>query len=244
MSGNPKHIGLNEALREQFKALSSTTQKIVHDTNNYYGVIQGYLSLIEMGVTTDQDIGKYLPPMYEALKLGIELNKKLGAFYQSSDLMYHTISLPEVAQKAIGAFEEIHSICPQLNIAEDIGDVVLDINGVNTILTNMCLLAKKCGTGSQLTISHTNLSCEDIARMILPAEEDAYIGIELDTPVSDNFPGDSLDYFAPFSISDDSQNDVGLALIFNIASNHHGTIDLNMTERRLILSIYLHEFAD
>lgn len=243
MSGNSKPIGLNRALREQYKALSSVTQKIVHDTNNYYGVLQGYLSLIEMGVNAGQDIGKYLPPMYDALKSGIDLNKRLSAFYQSSDLIWHTISLPDVAREVIGAFEEIHSTVPQLNIAEDIADVALDINGVNTILTSMCLLAKKCGADSQLTISHSTLSREDIEQMILPADEDVYIGFELDTPVSDHFPGDSLDFLVPFKISDDPQNDVGLALIFNIASNHHGTIDLKMTGRRLILSIYLHDLT-
>ncbi len=243
MSVKSKDIGLNVALRSQFKAMGSLAQKIVHDTNNYYGVIQGYLSLIEMGVDAGQDIAKYLPPMYETLNSGIDLNKKLRAFYQASDPMFHTISLPEVARDALRAFKKVHSIAPQLNIAKDIGNVALDINGVNTILASLCLLAKECGTGSELSIAHANLSREEIERMILPADEDVYIGFELDTPVSDSFLEDSLDFLTPFRISDDPQNDIGLALIFNIASNHHGTIDLNITGHRLILSVYLHDLA-
>ena len=73
-------ITLNESVRRKVQALQAFARKIAHDTNNFYSVLQGYISLIAMSVTSDRDLQKFLLPIVNVLHAQLREHKTIEFF--------------------------------------------------------------------------------------------------------------------------------------------------------------------
>jgi len=118
-------------------------RKIIHDTNNCYGIIQGYLSLLEMESADDENLRKFLPPMKDALQSGIDLNKRLAEFYRPSQEMVIEVDLASITREVCATFAQEHDFAVEVMVSGKPKPILLNEPAIRALVGNLCSLAKK-----------------------------------------------------------------------------------------------------
>jgi signal transduction histidine kinase len=220
-------------------ALQSLTRKIVHDTNNYYGILQGYISLMETTAAGDEILAKYLPPMKEALQAGIDLNKRLSAFYRESPVLVADTDLTAVVREECAAFASEHGFRVEVVSQEVIEPIPLDEPAVRSLVGNLCLLAMKTGTtDARLELTLMHLGDEDLAGMVLDSRPGGYLCLLIAVSLADYPQVEATEFLNPFALEPDHSGELGLALLVSLLQNHGGNLDVTIRDHLLSMAIY------
>ncbi|UCD37441.1 MAG: hypothetical protein JSW54_11510 [Fidelibacterota bacterium] len=241
MKASPEQqITINESIRRKMHALQTMTRKIAHDTNNYYGIIQGYFSLLETPSADNDLLQKYLPAMKEALLSGIELNQRLARFYRESQGMVAPADLVAVAGEVCAAFKQEHNFTAQVVARKDVEPVLLDESAFRSLIENLCLLARKTGTDpAVMELAPVQLEDEAVAAMVLDSRPGRYIRLLMTISLADFPQTEDTEFLNPFFIDPHRSEDLGLALLYSFLRNHHGNLDVTLQDHDLTLAIYL-----
>lgn len=242
MTSHEHRLTLNESIRARFQALQGMARRIVHDANNYYGIIQGYISLIEANLAGHEMIDKYLPPMKDALQSGIDFNKRLAAFYRESQPMVSEIDLPLVAQEVCENYRREHDFAVEVRTVKAPGQVA--VNGqVFRILTNgLCQLAQHTRTlPALITIDQVELPEKDIRAMVFESHPGTYAAVTVKLSLEQNTPAAVIACLDPFTLNSEGSGDLGLALLYNHLRNHQGNLDVSRRGDSLSIALYYPE---
>lgn len=232
-------ITLNESIRRKVHALQTMVQKIVHDTNNYYGILQGYLSLLGANLADDENLRKFLSPMEEALRTGIALNKRLAEYYRASQVMLVDVDLAAVVGEACSAFAREHDFAVDLSVASDLEPLLLEETAVRSLVANLCLLAKETKTSPAcLELAPIELEEKDIAAMVLDSQPGPYVRLQTTVSLAGYSQEEETEFLNPFAISIDHAKDLGLALLFSTLLNNGGNLDVAIQDQCITLAIY------
>lgn len=232
-------ITLNESVRRKVHALQSLARKIAHDTNNYYSVLQGYISLIEMRGTSDQELQKFLPPMKDALDSGIALNRVLATYYRPAQVMVVPVDLAQLAREECENFEKTYKFTVTANVGGRLEPVSLEEPAVRSVVRNLCLLAQVTKTPkARLELSSAELDDDTIKGMVLESRSGTYICMRLTVTLVDYPQQEETEFLNPFVLSLDQKQDPGPAMIFQVMQNHGGNLDITSQDQKLTMSLY------
>jgi hypothetical protein len=228
MASQEHNISLNESIRTRFQALQGMARRIVHDANNYYGIIQGYISLIEANLPGHEMIDKYLPPMKEALQSGIDFNKRLAAFYRESQPMVAEIDLPLVVQEVCEAHRREHDFAVEVRTVTAPGRVAVDEPVFRILIDGFCKLAQHTKTApARITIDQVELPEKDLRAMVFESPPGLYAAVTVDFSLEQNTPEAVVACLDPFALNSESPKDLGLALLYNHLRNHSGNLNVS-----------------
>ncbi len=232
-------VTLNESIRRKIHALQTMARKIVHDTNNYYGILQGYLSLLKMKSADDENLRKFLPPMMEALQSGIDLNKRLAEFYRPSLEMVIEVDLASVTREVCAIFAQEHDFPVEVIVSGKPKPIHLNEPAIRALVGDLCLLAMKSGTSpAKVELAPVELDEAAIAAMVLDCQLGPYLCLRTTISLADYPQEEDTEFFNPFALEQDYHSGLGLALLCNILRNHGGNLDIASRDRHLTLNIY------
>ncbi|MFC1483524.1 hypothetical protein ACFL5M_03060 [Candidatus Neomarinimicrobiota bacterium] len=227
MVSHEHSVTLNESIHSRFQALQGMARRIVHDANNYYGIIQGYVSLIEANLAGHDMLDKYLPPMKEALQSGIDFNKRLADFYRESQPMVAEIDLPLVVQEVCEAFAVEHDFAVAVRTVKAPGRVALDEPVLRILIEGLCKLTQYAKTDPALiTIDQVELPEKDIRAMVFESHPGRYAAVTMELSLEQNTPETVIACLDPFALNSESSKNLGLALLYNHLRNHHGNLNV------------------
>ena len=232
-------LTLNESIRRKVHALQSMTRKLVHDTNNYYGILQGYFSLLESTASSDENLAKYLPPMKEALQAGIDLNRRLAAFYRETPAMVADTDLASVVREACTAFTDAHDFQVEVISDDALEPLPLDKTAVRSLVGDLCMLVMKAGTAHpRLVLTAMHLGEEPLAGMVLESRPGDYVRLEICISLADYPQAEETEFLNPFALNPDHREGLGLALLISNLQNHGGNLDVSLADHLLTMAIY------
>ena len=247
MTSRQPCLTLNESIRARFEALQCMARRIVHDGNNYYGILQGYISLLEANLSGHEMVDKYLPPMKEALQSGIDFNKQLAVFYRESQPMVAEIDLPLV----------VREVCEHCRRELDLEVEVVTGNGPDRVsvdeplfrilIENLCKLALHTQTRpARLNVSWIRLAGNDIQTMVFDGSPGMYAEISMQFSLAQHTPDAVINCLNPFAFNDETSNsrDLGLALLYNHLRNHQGNLDISHDGDSLRIALFYPERKD
>jgi hypothetical protein len=233
---------LNESLHSRFQALHCMARRIVHDTNNYYGILQGYISLLEANLPGEELIEKYLPPMKEALQAGIDFNKRLAEFYRESQPMLTEIELPVVVQEVGESYRRAHDLEVDVTIEKEPGIVAVNEPIFRILMEGLCKLAQYTHTRPvRFIIDHVKLPEKDIRAMVFESQPGAYAVISVEYSLEQNTPEAVVACMNPFGFESEHSQDLGLALLYNHLRHHQGNLDVRRSGDSLGIALYYPE---
>lgn len=245
MSSRQYRLTLNESLRTRFQALQGLARRIVHDTNNYYGILQGYISLLEANLTGHEMIDKYLPPMKEALETGIDFNKRLAEFYRESQPIVAAVDLSLVAREVCEAYRREHDIEVDINTENAPGSVAIDEPIFRILINGLCKLARHTQTRpARITIDRVELPATDIRAMVFESHPGIYAVVSAEFSLEQNTPEEVVACLNPFGFNSENCGDLELALMYNHLQNHHGNLDVTHQGDFLRIALFYPERKD
>ena len=232
-------ITLNESIRRKVLALQSLARKIAHDTNNFYSVLQGYISLIEMKVTTEQELQKFLLPMKDAIDSGIALNRVLATYYRPAQVMVVPVDLAQLANEECENFKKTHEFIVKAIVEGQLKLVTLEEPAIRSVVRNLCLLAQVTKTPqARLELSAAELDEDTLKGMVLESRAGPYICMRLTVSLVDYPQQEETEFLNPFALTLDQKKDPGPAMIFQVMQNHGGNLDITSQDRKLTMSLY------
>jgi hypothetical protein len=242
MASQDHNITLNESIRSRFQALQGMARRIVHDANNYYGIIQGYISLIEANLAGHDMLDKYLPPMKEALQSGIDFNKRLADFYRESQPMVAMIDLPLVVQEVCETFGAEHDFAVAVRTVKAPGHVALDEPMLRILIHRLCTLVQHTRTlPALITINQVELPEKDIRAMVFESHPGMYAAVTVELSLEQNTPETVIACLDPFALNSESSKDLGLALLYNHLRNHNGNLNVIHRGDTITLTLFYPE---
>ncbi len=232
-------VSLNQALRRKDHALRQLIRKVVHDSNNFYGVLHGYISLFEMSSLDKDALEKYLPPMKDALQAGIKLNTSLAAYYRVVSPMRIDRDLSALANEVCTRQATEHNFTVAVTAEEDLPPVSVEEPSVRAMLANLCLLAEETATvDAGLQLDSRRLDAAQLAGMVLDGQPGDYLRLQLTITTAKFDQEDVTEFLNPYQISPDRNADLGLGLLLPVLRNHGGNLDLSLNDKQLTLAIY------
>ena len=232
-------VTLNESIRRKVHALQTMAQNIVHDTNNYYGILQGYLSMLEMKSGDDENLRKFLPPMKEALQSGIDLNKRLVEFYRLGQEMITDVDLAAAAREVCATFARDQEFTVDVIVSGELKPVPLNEAAIRSLVGDLCLLAKETGTSpAQLELAPAELEEAAIAAMVLESRPGPYLRLRITISLADYPQEEETEFLNPFALEQDYSSGLGLALLHNTLQNHGGNLDVASQDKYITLNLY------
>ncbi|UCH62372.1 MAG: hypothetical protein JSU77_11290 [Fidelibacterota bacterium] len=233
-------ITLNESIRYKVHALQILARKIIHDTNNYYGILQGYLSLLEMQLSDDEDLRKFLPPMNQALRSCVELNKRLAESYRPSQVMVTEVDLASITREVCATFSQEHDFAIEVIVSGKPEPILLNEPAIRALVGDLCSLARKTGTSpAKLELAPAGLEEAAITAMVLQSQPGHYLRLRTTISLADYGQEEDIVFFDPFAFEPDDSLGLMLALLYNTLQNHGGNLDITNHDKRLTLNIYL-----
>lgn len=232
-------VTLNESIRRKVHALQTMAQNIVHETNNYYGILQGYLSMLEMKSEDDENLRKFLPPMKEALQSGIDLNKRLAEFYRLGQEMITDVDLAAAAREVCATFARDQEFTVDVIVSGELKPVPLNEAAIRSLVGDLCLLAKETGTSpAQLELAPAELEEAAIAAMVLESRPGPYLRLRITISLADYPQEEETEFLNPFALEQDYSSGLGLALLHNTLQNHGGNLDVASQDKYITLNLY------
>ncbi len=229
---------LNSSVRRTWEALKTLSRKILHDTNNVYGAIQGYLSLLDMAGTRDKQLARYLSAMQEALDTGMTRNKALAAFYREQQVMVIAIEPLETARKAAAGSAAGLEIQPSVTADTDLPPLQVEEPAFQDLIDLLCFLAQQTGSVEpDISLMQAELDAAQIAAMVMESNPGAYLQISMTIDTA-GLNGDMTGFLQPYRMSVDPEADLGVGRLLPILANHNGNLDLIQDNGGLQLNMY------
>ncbi len=232
-------ITLNESIRRKVQAVQALARKIAHDTNNFYSVLQGYISLMEMRPASDQEFQKFLPPMKDAIDSGVALNRVLATYFRPAQVMVAPVDLALLAREECENFKQTYKFTVQAIVEGPLEPVSLEEPAVRSMVRNLCLLAQATKTPkARLELSTAELDDDSIKGMVLESRSGSYICMRLTVTLADYPQQEETEFLNPFVLSLDPKKDPGPAMIYQVMQNHGGNLDITSQDPKLTVALY------
>lgn len=232
-------ITLNESIFRKINALQTIARSIVHKTNNYYGIIQGYLSMLEIKPTSNENVRKFLPPMKEALQSGIALNKRLAEFYRPSQEITAKVDLAAVVREVCTAFTQKENFALKVVVSGDFEDIPLNETTIKSLIGDLCHLAKITGTSpAQIELAPVDLEAETTTTLVMESQPGPYVRLRTALSLADYPQKEETEFLNPFANEYEYSSELGLALLWIALQNHGGNLDVTARDEHIIIDLY------
>ena len=238
-ASNRTSISLNESISRKVHALQTLMRKLVHDTNNYYGIIQGYVSLLEARPGDEAAARKYLPPIKEALQEGIALNRRLAAFYRSDPGVMTETDPADTVREVCATYAGEHGFSMEVKVRGDLEPVMLNGPSLRSLVANLCFLVEKTRTiPAVLELETVQLDAKQIGGMALDSPPGGYLRLQTSVSLAEYSQEEETELLNPFALDPVDPKDMGLSLIYSSVLSHGGNLDVTLRDKLLTLALY------
>lgn len=238
MPTDSNSISLNRNTARTWLALKRLSQKLVHDNNNIFGALQGYISLLELSPDGSEALPKYLPSMQEALDSGMVRTKALSTYYRLTQVMKIEADPHALASAAVEQFAATNGFEVALDSTADLSSLRLDEPAFSKIILLLChLLMAADSADPSIVMSKQNLSSEELDQYVMESAAGDYLCLTVRADTGQLHTEPDL-IFEPFQMPIDGDGYLGMAEILSIISNHEGNLDLQMEQEQLTLNIF------
>lgn len=216
---------------QKLESLGTLAGGIAHDFNNILGVIMGYSALLKDGSLDDAGARRSTEAIERASERGAGLVSQLLTFARKSETVFASVSVNEIVRDALSLLYETfpRTIRIESNLNEDIPMVTGDVTQLHQVLMNLCINARDAmPDGGSVVITTALVADENVppklnregrSRYVALTVRDSGVGMDEET---------KRQIFDPFFTTKEAGKGtgLGLALVYSIASNHGGSVDV------------------
>lgn len=238
---------LEEKLRQSQKmeAVGQLAGGVAHDFNNILTVIQGNVSLLQMGGMPDEEVAAALGEVMDAAERGGALTQQLLTFSRRQLIQLRDLDLNTVVTRMTNMLKRLigEDITLRTELSPEVIGVRADVGMLEQVLLNLVVNARDAmRKGGQLVIRTSRVQIQEAST--LPPH--GRIGVFARIDVVDTGMGISQDLlpriFEPFFTTKavGKGTGLGLATAFGIVQQHNGWMHVDSEpERGSTFSIYL-----
>ncbi len=238
---------LDTQLKQSHKmeAIATLAGGIAHQFNNALVGITGNIELLEMDLSDNGRIEKYIEPMKASVSWMSHLTNQLLAYARGGKYQPRTISLSDFVKDTLPLLK--HSIDPTIQIE---ADLQFDICNIEADVTQMqMMLSAVVINAVEALEGEGNIRVLTREEEIVPRYPDIKPGQYVCLIVEDN--GRGMDdatrdrIFEPFFTTKLQGRGLGMAAVYGIVRNHNGWISVDSAlGRRTVIRIYLPAIKD
>jgi two-component system cell cycle sensor histidine kinase/response regulator CckA len=215
----------------RMEALGTLAGGIAHDFNNILAIIITHTALIERRHSEPAILARALDALRQAVRRGSVLARQVLTFANRADIKLEAVNVAQLIAGVASMISE--SLAPNISLKTDVApDLPLlsaDEGQLHRSLLNLCMNANEAmPEGGELTIDARRRSEESMKEQFPDASATDYVVIS----VSDTGVGIDEEtrrhIFEPFysKKARGKATGLGLALVFGVANNHGGLIDV------------------
>lgn len=209
---------------ENLEFCARIVSKIVHDSNNILGAIEGYVSFIENQLEENENVKSDLKEIEKAVLRHSDLNKKLLSFARRYNLSYEKIDSKEFFKN----FLEFENSNCKINLKIEDADFYANRNQLKELIFE---LLKNSIEANNKNLIEIEISFKKIENFI-------------EIKISDNgcgIPAENMGkIFEPFFTTKGNSIGLGLSIVYGIVVRHKGKIKVESTlNEGTIFSVYI-----
>ncbi|MGD9210374.1 MAG: PAS domain S-box protein [Desulfobacteraceae bacterium] len=238
---------LNEAQR--LEAITTLAAGVAHNFNNLLMSIQGYVSLLSMGLESDHPNFQRLKAIENHINKGSELTLQLLSYANVTYNPAHKVNINEIIKNALSVYKMTHK---QIYIfeqySEAIHDVTVDRKQMEHVLMNLFKNAVQAmPSGGKLYLETENVVLGEAFVKAYGRNPGTYVkvsirdtGIGMDKPTQERI-------FEPFFTTQNlgMATGLGLAAVYGVIKKHKGIIDVKSEKNQgTTFTIYLPSKAE
>lgn len=235
---------LEEQLRQaqKMESIGTLAGGIAHDFNNILGIILGYSSLLESGISDPQKAAHSIDTIKKAVQRGADLVRQLLTFARKDEPSFSAIDINglvfELTKMLKQTFPKNISIENVLH--ENLHAIIADSSQLHIALLNLCINARDAivadskiidGHGGKLTLETGLTSSKELRQKFSDASASEYIFIRI------NDTGVGMDeetrcrIFEPFFTTKElgKGTGLGLSVVYGVVNSHKGFVDVDST---------------
>lgn len=216
---------------QKIDSIGNLAGGVAHDFNNILASILGAASIIRRRVSTSQPLAKYVEIIETASRRGSSLTRQLLTFARKTETFTKPVNINAIIQETLQLFER--SVSKEITVRTDLTDETTLVNGdegqIQQALLNLFLNARDAmPDGGTLAVS-TRVTVADAhtPSQFLSFKPGPFVLIT----VSDTGTGIRREIqnriFEPFFTTKDQGTGLGLSVLYGVAQNHGGFINLD-----------------
>ncbi|MFZ1202017.1 MAG: ATP-binding protein, partial [Desulfobacterales bacterium] len=228
---------LEEQLQQaqKLEAIGTLAGGIAHDFNNLLMSIQGYVSLMLLGIYPSHPFHNWLKNIEERIQSGARLTSQLLGYARKGRYEVKPLSLNRIIRETTEAFGRVkRDIVIESNLDENIPGIRADKGQIEQVLLNLFVnAADAMPEGGRLTIDTTVKNRKQMKGGLYKPKAENYIQMTVsDTGIGMDKQTQSR-IFEPFFTTKEmgSGTGLGLASAYGIVKAHGGYIDVASTEQ-------------
>ncbi|MFH0977164.1 MAG: PAS domain S-box protein [Spirochaetota bacterium] len=217
---------------QKMEAIGTFVGGIAHDFNNILSVILGYGSLLQMGISNDDPMHKYVDLIVTTSEKAANLTKGLLAFSRKQPVDLKPVNLNEIIIGTKGLLKRLitDDIILAENFTTDNTTIMGDVSQIDQVLFNLATNAKDAmPNGGTLTLETRCIELdEDFSYILKSGKAGKYVLLSF----SDTGTGIDKDIrehiFDPFFTTKEVGKGTGLGLstVYGIINQHGGHINI------------------
>ncbi|MDI6767474.1 MAG: PAS domain S-box protein [Bacteroidota bacterium] len=235
---------LEEQLRQaqKMESIGTLAGGIAHDFNNILGIILGYSSLLESGISDPQRAAQSIDTIKKAVQRGADLVRQLLTFARKGEPSFSAIDVNGLVLELTKMLKQ--TFPKNINIDDLLHDnlpsIIADSNQLHIALLNLCVNARDAITadgkigdagGGRITLGTGLMKRAEIRQKFPDASASEYIFISIkDTGVGmDEETRNRM--FEPFFTTKElgKGTGLGLSVVYGVVNSHNGFVDVDST---------------
>jgi PAS domain S-box-containing protein len=234
---------LEEQLRQAHKmeSIGTLASGIAHDFNNILNNVIGFVMQIKKHASDPEKVLKYSHTIEKSATRGAELSSQLLSFARKAKRESTTVDVAQVVDEVLSVCTETFpsSVAVRRHVDPELSAILGDHGELYQVLMNLCVnardavLARGYDSPGTVTIGAYNGQVgEGVSAQMLAMQAERFVELR----VSDDgmgIPGAIREkIFDPFFTTKERGRGtgLGLAVVYNIVRNHHGTILVDSEE--------------
>jgi len=234
---------LEEQLRQAHKmeSIGTLASGIAHDFNNILNNVIGFVMQIKKHASDPEKVLKYSHTIEKSATRGAELSSQLLSFARKAKRESTTVDVAQVVDEVLSVCTETFpsSVAVSRHVDPELSAILGDHGELYQVLMNLCVnardavLARGYDFPGTVTIGAYNGQVgEGVSAQMLAMQAERFVELR----VSDDgmgIPGAIREkIFDPFFTTKERGRGtgLGLAVVYNIVRNHHGTILVDSEE--------------
>jgi PAS domain S-box-containing protein len=230
---------------QKLESLGTLAGGIAHDFNNILAIIIAYVSRIERGKVTHEDMLKGLETIKQASWRGAELVRQILTFARKTNTLSESVDINALLAEngKMLAATMPRTILFTLDLEKGIPNILADHNQLHQVVMNLCVNARDAmPEGGTITLGTRTMSGADVRRKFPDAQQTHYVCISVQDTGEGMPPEVMLRVFEPFftTKAQGKGTGLGLAMVYGIVQNHNGHIGVESAPGKgTTFSLYL-----
>jgi PAS domain S-box-containing protein len=227
---------LEQQLRQaqKMESLGTLAGGIAHDFNNILAVINGYAELSMMHAADPKLLNKHLLEIQRAAQRACGLVRQILTFSRKAEVRFAPVDLNQLVRDLVALLGETfpRNVSFRTALAEKLPPLLADQNQLQQIVLNLCVNARDAmPAGGTITLTTSIVAGSTLSQHAGIDTTRSFACLEVSDTGTGMTPEVRARLFEPFFTTKPSNQGtgLGLAVVYGIATNHRGCIEVDST---------------